>query len=135
MQLTAKQASKILGLSHRQTVRLIQRGVLKAELQDTPVPYYLIDPASVEAYKQAPKNKGGRPTKIEIITKLARGTIKAFLDNKQSIKWALNSPVAAKDIRGQILTDIFAELKGYGDQARYQELLAEVQSRGWLDKG
>lgn len=70
MRMTAKQAAKKLGVSRTQVLRLIQKGKLKAELQDTPVPYYLVDQGSVEAYKKTPrrpgppKGQGGRPKKI-----------------------------------------------------------------------
>ena len=61
--MTAREASNYLQVSKRQITRLINRGVLEAEIQAVPVPYYLIDPGSVEAYKDTPKNKGGRPRK------------------------------------------------------------------------
>lgn len=61
--MTAREASEYLEVSNRQITRLTSNGVLKAEIQTTPVPYYLIDTGSVESYKLTPKNKGGRPRK------------------------------------------------------------------------
>lgn len=61
--MTTKEAAEYLGLGKPQVNRLINKGKLKAELQNTPVPYYLIGRESVEAYKLAPKDKGGRPRK------------------------------------------------------------------------
>ncbi|MBW8012339.1 MAG: helix-turn-helix domain-containing protein [Chloroflexi bacterium] len=61
--MTAREASDYLEVSKRQITRLISRGVLEAAIEAVPVPYYLIDTGSIEAYKTAPKNKGGRPRK------------------------------------------------------------------------
>ena len=61
--LTVAQVAKSLGFTKSYIQRLIREGRLDAELQDAPVRYYLIDPASVERYRKAPKNKGGRPKK------------------------------------------------------------------------
>ena len=71
MRMTAKQAAKKLRVSRTQVLRLIQKGKLKAELQYTPVPYYLVTVESVEAYKKTPrrpgppKGQGGRPKKTK----------------------------------------------------------------------
>jgi excisionase family DNA binding protein len=61
--MTVAQASDSLGCSKSNVQRLIVQNRLDAQLQDAPVRYYLIDPASVERYRMAPKNKGGRPRK------------------------------------------------------------------------
>ena len=61
--LTVTQAAKELGCTKSYVQRLIRQERLDAELQDTPVRYYLINPASVKKYKNSPKNKGGRPRK------------------------------------------------------------------------
>lgn len=67
---TVKAASGILGVSHRHVLHLVRKSKLRAELQDAPVPYYLINRESVEAYKKAPKSKGGRPRKPPPATNL-----------------------------------------------------------------
>ncbi len=59
--LTVAEVAKILGFTKSYIQRLVREGKLDAELQQTPVNYYLIDPASVETFKSTPKNKGGRP--------------------------------------------------------------------------
>lgn len=59
--LTVAQAAKDLGCTKSNIQRLIKQKRLDAALQDAPVKYYLVDPASLEKYKMAPKNKGGRP--------------------------------------------------------------------------
>ena len=68
--LTAKDAAKYLGVRHRHVLSLIRDGKLKAELQNTPVPYFLIDMESLEDYAKngkrkpgPPKGQGGRPKK------------------------------------------------------------------------
>ena len=63
--LTVAQVAKSLGFTKSYIQRLVREGKLEAELQETPVNYYLIDPASVEKFKRTPKNKGGRPRKIK----------------------------------------------------------------------
>ena len=60
---TVAQVAKELGCTKSYVQKLIRSGRLYAELQDTPVKYYLINPASVEKYRNTPKNKGGRPRK------------------------------------------------------------------------
>ncbi|MGD8457201.1 MAG: helix-turn-helix domain-containing protein [Anaerolineales bacterium] len=60
---TTEQAADYLGVTRRFVVSLINRGKLKA----TRFGYmWYIDPDSVKAYKQAPKDKGGRPRKAEL---------------------------------------------------------------------
>jgi len=61
--MTVAQVAEELGCTKSYVQRLIRQERLDAELQDIPVKYYLLDPASVEKYKNTPKNKGGRPRK------------------------------------------------------------------------
>ena len=61
--LTVADAAEILGCTKSYIQRLIKQNRLDAELQDAPVRYYLIDPISLEKYRNTPKNKGGRPRK------------------------------------------------------------------------
>ena len=61
--LTVSQLADYLGFTKSYIHRLIRQGRLDAELQNAPVKYYLIDPISVEKFKNTPKNKGGRPIK------------------------------------------------------------------------
>ncbi len=61
--ITVAEAAKILDCTKSNIHRLIKHNRLDTELQDAPVKYYLIDPASVEKYRNTPKNKGGRPRK------------------------------------------------------------------------
>jgi excisionase family DNA binding protein len=61
--MTVAQAADSLGCSKSNVQRLIMKNRLDAELQEAPVKYYLINPASVEQYRDTPKNKGGRPSK------------------------------------------------------------------------
>ena len=61
--LTVKEVAQYLHCSKSYIQRLIREERLKAELQNTPVKYYLINLESVERYKNSPKNKGGRPRK------------------------------------------------------------------------
>lgn len=62
-QITVAEAAENLGCTKSYVQRLIKQKRLDAEIQNAPVRYYLIDPASVERYRIAPKNKGGRPPK------------------------------------------------------------------------
>ena len=62
--MTVVQVAEELGCTKSYVQKLIRSGRLEAELQDVPVRYYLIDPVSVEKFKNTPKNKGGRPQKI-----------------------------------------------------------------------
>lgn len=64
MGMTTKEAAKILGLKVRQVANLCNKGKLEAKRHGY---MWDIDPASVEAYKAAPKDKGGRPRKKEEI--------------------------------------------------------------------
>ncbi len=57
---TSEEAAEYLGLSKSMVTRLCRDGILKARKHGRD---WDIDPASVEAYKVAPKNKGGRPRK------------------------------------------------------------------------
>jgi len=59
--MTVTQAAEYLGCSKSYVQRLIRNGRLDAVKETVPLPYYLIDPIAVQAYKAAPKNKGGRP--------------------------------------------------------------------------
>ncbi len=61
--LTVARVAEELGCTKSYGQKLIRSGRLDAKLQDIPVRYYLINPASVEKYKRTPKNKGGRPRK------------------------------------------------------------------------
>jgi len=61
--ISVAKAAEILGCTKSYVQRLITQRRLGAELQDAPVKYYLIDPLTVEKYKNSPKNKGGRPRK------------------------------------------------------------------------
>ena len=62
--MTVSEVAEYLGYTKSYIQRLIRQGRLKAKLQDAPVKYYLINSESVESFKLAPKNKGGRPRKI-----------------------------------------------------------------------
>ena len=62
--MTVTKAAEYLGCSKSYVQRLIRQGRLDAILEEVPIRYYLIDPSSVEAYKLAPKSKGGRPRRI-----------------------------------------------------------------------
>ena len=59
--ITVAQVAKELGCNKSYIQRLIRQGKLKAELQQAPVKYYLINPESVDKFRNTPKNKGGRP--------------------------------------------------------------------------
>jgi len=61
--LTVAQVAEDLGCTKSYVQRLIRQKRLDAKLQDTPVRYYLIEPESVEKYRNTPRNKGGRPRK------------------------------------------------------------------------
>ena len=61
--ITVAEAAKDLGCTKSYIQRLIKQKRLGAELQNAPVRYYLIDPISLEKYRNTPKNKGGRPRK------------------------------------------------------------------------
>ncbi len=61
--ITVAEAAEILGCTKSYVQRLIRQERLVADLQDAPVKYYLLDPASVHEYKITPKDKGGRPPK------------------------------------------------------------------------
>jgi hypothetical protein len=63
--LTVSQVAAHLGFTKSYIQRLIRQGRLKAKLQNAPVKYYLIDPISVEQFNNSPKNKGGRPKKVQ----------------------------------------------------------------------
>ena len=58
--MTVAQEAEKLGCTKSYVLKLIRNGRLDSELQDIPVKYYLVDPASVEKYKNTPRNKGGR---------------------------------------------------------------------------
>lgn len=60
MGFTATEAARELGVTSSQIRNLVAKGKLKARKHG---PVWDIDPASVEAYKKAPKAKGGRPRK------------------------------------------------------------------------
>ena len=60
MGMTSKEAARYLGITIHQVVLLIKTGKLSAYKFGRD---WVIDPASVEAYKNAPKDKGGRPRK------------------------------------------------------------------------
>ncbi len=57
---TTEEAAQYLGLSINMVAKLCRSGILKARKHGRD---WDIDPASVEAYKAAPKDKGGRPRK------------------------------------------------------------------------
>lgn len=57
---TTREVAEILGVSVSFVVSLIHRNKIKARKHG---PVWVIDPASVAAYKKAPKAKGGRPRK------------------------------------------------------------------------
>ena len=63
--LTVAQVADQLGVTKSYIQKLIRQNRLNAELQDAPVRYYLIDPASVERFRNTPKNKGGRPKMMD----------------------------------------------------------------------
>ena len=58
--MTTVEASEILGVTKGYVARLCQKGKLRAHKVGRD---WIVDPESVEAYKNAPKNKGGRPRK------------------------------------------------------------------------
>ena len=60
MGMTTKEAADYLGVSARFVVSLCKRGLLAAKKHGRD---WDIEPPSVEAYKSAPKRKGGRPRK------------------------------------------------------------------------
>jgi len=60
MGMTTKEAAEYLSVSPWQVANLCRKGKLKATRHG---PLWDIDPASVELYKAAPKDKGGRPRK------------------------------------------------------------------------
>ena len=70
---------------------------------------------------------------MDFIKKAASGTIRAFLDGKKTLLWAINSQVQNPELRGQILTEILEGFKGYGDQERYQELVNACRERGLIE--
>jgi excisionase family DNA binding protein len=57
---TTKQAAEFLNVTPTFVSILCKRGTLKAIMHGRD---WDIDPESVQAYKAAPKNKGGRPRK------------------------------------------------------------------------
>jgi len=63
--LTVSYVAEYLGYTKSYIQRLIRQGRLKADLQDAPVRYYLINSESVELFKNTPKNKGGRPKMMD----------------------------------------------------------------------
>jgi excisionase family DNA binding protein len=60
MGMTTKKAAEYLGCTPAFVISLIHREKLKAYKHG---PVWVIDPDSVEDYKNAPKDKGGRPPK------------------------------------------------------------------------
>jgi len=64
MGLTVKEAAEILGIGEWQVAHLCRSGKLIATRHG---PMWDIDPASVEAYRKAPKDKGGRPRKADSV--------------------------------------------------------------------
>lgn len=60
---TVAQVAEELGCTKSYIQKLIKQDRLIAKMQDAPVRYYLIDPRSLEKFKNTPKNKGGRPRK------------------------------------------------------------------------
>lgn len=63
--ITVAEAAKDIGCTKSYIFRLITQNRLVAVMQTGPVKYYLIDPVSVEKFKNTPKNKGGRPRKVK----------------------------------------------------------------------
>lgn len=57
---TTKQAAEYLNTSISFITRLCRKGILNAKMHGRD---WDIDPESVKAYKETPKNKGGRPRK------------------------------------------------------------------------
>ena len=60
MGMTSTEAAEYLGVSRRFITDLCRRGKLSARKHGRD---WDIDPESVKAYKEAPKDKGGRPRK------------------------------------------------------------------------
>lgn len=61
---SAREAAEYLHITKPQIFRLINENKIVAKLNmEAPVPYYLISKTSLDKYKSAPKNKGGRPKK------------------------------------------------------------------------
>ena len=63
--MTVVDVAKELGCSKSYVQRLIKNKRLDAAMQEAPVRYYLVSPASVKKYKNTPKNKGGRPRGVK----------------------------------------------------------------------
>ena len=61
--MTTKEVALYLGVRPGYVARLCKKGVLVATRFGRA---WVIDPASVEAYKNAPKDKGGRPRKRQV---------------------------------------------------------------------
>ena len=68
----------------------------------------------------------------EISRRYARGTLRAFLEGKQNLKWVLRV-IESSGVRGRRLSEVFEGLKGYGNYERYREALSECRDQGWLD--
>ena len=60
---TTEEAAEYLGVTTRFISRLCKDGTLDAKKHGRD---WDIDPQSVEEYKNTPKNKGGRPRKIQV---------------------------------------------------------------------
>ena len=60
MGMTSKQAADYLGVSRQRVTFLVRQEKIKGKMHGRD---WDIDPGSVEAYKRAPKDKGGKPTK------------------------------------------------------------------------
>lgn len=58
---TTKEAAEFLNVTRTTVTRLCKKGIIKSSMHGRD---WDIDPESVEAYKLAPKNKGGRPRKV-----------------------------------------------------------------------
>jgi len=67
----------------------------------------------------------------EISRSYARGTLRAFLEGKQNLKWVLRV-IESSGVRGGRLSEIFEGLKGYGNSERYRKALSECRDQGWL---
>jgi hypothetical protein len=73
------------------------------------------------------------PKSVEDVTRnYVRGALRAFLEGKKTLNWLVGM-VRSSGLKGQRLTEVFDNLKGYGDPARYQEALAACREQDWLD--
>jgi hypothetical protein len=70
---------------------------------------------------------------VEDVTRnYARGALRAFLEGKKTLNWVVGM-VRSSGVKGQRLTEVFDNLKDYGDPGRYYEARTACHEQGWLD--